>query len=491
MKNFLTSFIFSFSCLLVSAQQDRFIYLQTENQQPFFVKFNSKVINSSLSGYLIIPKLDDGLYSLVIGFPENDDQQEFNCSIRNKDIGFIIKNVGERQWHLLNVQTQTVIVPGDVITKPVIVYEKETDPFSIMLANAVHDSTILRKDIAREKPAELITKDTTQIIVSNTDAAKTNNQDSTSKVVVVETLPEKKTEVDPKILSDTLTTAVSTINNAKSDSTNKELAKEIVPEKPAELKQKDTAVTIIPNDIVSNPETVLKTDSTTIQNETVKVTPAEVNENKDSVQQKTVNNEVTLLRSSIKRKLKKTNKDGTEMMFIDSYGDIKDTIRILIPSEKKTKKDLEINTEPVVITPTQPDNKSTGIPDKKPDSRLSEEEKKVIQEANKEPAIKSNMINSDCKNFATEDDFLKARKKMVAENNDEDMVRAAKKIFKTKCFTTEQIKNLSVLFLKDEGKYIFFDAAYPFVSDSDVYLALENQLTDNYYITRFRAMIHK
>lgn len=80
---------------------------------------------------------------------------------------------------------------------------------------------------------------------------------------------------------------------------------------------------------------------------------------------------------------------------------------------------------------------------------------------------------------------------MVAENSDEDMIKAARKIFKTKCFTTEQIKNLSLLFLKDESKYMFFDIAYPFVSDSDVYSTLEKQLSDAYYITRFRAMIHK
>ena len=79
---------------------------------------------------------------------------------------------------------------------------------------------------------------------------------------------------------------------------------------------------------------------------------------------------------------------------------------------------------------------------------------------------------------------------MVAENNDENMIKVAKKYFKTKCFTTDQIKNLSVLFLKDEGKYMFFDAAYPFASDSNSYPVLETQLSDNYYITRFRAMIH-
>lgn len=99
------------------------------------------------------------------------------------------------------------------------------------------------------------------------------------------------------------------------------------------------------------------------------------------------------------------------------------------------------------------------------------------------------MANSDCKNFASEDDFIKLRKKMAAEDNDDDMVATARKQFKSKCFTVEQVKNLGVLFLKDEGKYKFFDAAYPFVSDSYNFGTLEIQLSDNYFISRFKAMI--
>ena len=53
-------------------------------------------------------------------------------------------------------------------------------------------------------------------------------------------------------------------------------------------------------------------------------------------------------------------------------------------------------------------------------------------------------------------------KKMASENNPEDMIKVAKKYFKVKCYGTEQIKDLSYLFLTDKGKYMFFDAAYPF-----------------------------
>ena len=78
---------------------------------------------------------------------------------------------------------------------------------------------------------------------------------------------------------------------------------------------------------------------------------------------------------------------------------------------------------------------------------------------------------------------------MVSEDNDDDMIAVAKKSFKTKCFTVDQVKNLSVLFLKDTGKYNFFDMAYPFVSDSHNFINLQSQLSDSYYISRFQVMI--
>jgi hypothetical protein len=69
------------------------------------------------------------------------------------------------------------------------------------------------------------------------------------------------------------------------------------------------------------------------------------------------------------------------------------------------------------------------------------------------------------------------------------MVVIAKKVFKVKCFTVEQIKNLSVLFLKDAGKYAFFDMTYPYTADSHNFHILQSQLTDAYFISRFQAMI--
>jgi hypothetical protein len=532
MKNILTSLIFSVTCFLANAQQNRFIYLQTENRQSFFVKLDNKILNSNPLGYLIIPKLDDGSYSLVIGFPESSLEQEFNCSIKNKDVGFIIKNAGEKQWQLLNLQTLNVLRPGDIINKPVINYEKETDPFSTMLANAVHDSSILRKDLSKEiipeKINEQVTKDSVNAITTNN--AVTAMSDSNKRDIVIVTLPEKPYKISPKDSTSVVLNKDAVIARNDSiltiDVAKKDIAKETVPEKSNEQTKKDSANTTAGTHeiIINKPDNV----------QVVQTLPSPKNESKDSVLIAKPNNDVALLKSVIKRKLKKTNKEGLEMMYVDDNGYTKDTIRIFIPSDKK-KQDEEKQTETVSLAqPTaqikttknegaknKTESKVSGQPkeivnqtqkesdfsiqptvqqertkadgDKnKIESKIPEQLQEKEKQGQKEPVfIKSVMINSDCKNFSTEEDFLKLRKKIVAENNDEDMIRVAKKYFKTKCFTTEQIKNLSVLFLKDEGKYIFFDASYAFVSDSDQYFTLEKQLTDNYYITRFRAMIHK
>jgi hypothetical protein len=101
------------------------------------------------------------------------------------------------------------------------------------------------------------------------------------------------------------------------------------------------------------------------------------------------------------------------------------------------------------------------------------------------------IANSDCKAFADNEDFLRLRKKMASEDSRQGMIKVANKFFRSKCFSTSQIKDLSYLFLTDEGKYMFFDAAYAHTSDSDQYGALESQLKDPYYQNRFEAMIKK
>jgi hypothetical protein len=79
---------------------------------------------------------------------------------------------------------------------------------------------------------------------------------------------------------------------------------------------------------------------------------------------------------------------------------------------------------------------------------------------------------------------------MAAAEGDDDMISQAKKYFKLKCFSVPQIKNLGALFLNDESKYNFFDAAYKYATDKTAFATLETELKDPYFINRFKAMLH-
>jgi len=69
-------------------------------------------------------------------------------------------------------------------------------------------------------------------------------------------------------------------------------------------------------------------------------------------------------------------------------------------------------------------------------------------------------------------------------------LKLAKKSLKSKCYLVEQIKNLSVVFFKDAGKFAFFEVAYPFAFDVHNFGKLQTQLVETNYINRFELMIH-
>ena len=420
-----TVFFLVFFSFDLFAQQNHFVYLQTENKQPFYVKLDKKLLSSSASGYLIIPKLQDGAYTLTIGFPKNVwPEQNLDCIVNKKDNGYLLKNFGDKGWGLFNLQTLEVLMPMQkTADDQAAVLVDKTDDFSKILSNVINDPSI----------------------------AKTE-----------EVKPVIKEEIKP-------------VEEIKTEDSVKLVSQEEI--KPADETKKEDVKPVIKEEIKLAEE--VKKDEP--------IMPA----------------------AQITKLLSNVDAEGTEMVYIDVVNGKPDTVRLFIPVEIapvviqpeikseepkiEIKKEEEKNTETKFIDITLPN------PNARIDSASTREvpiiitEKKAdtvkAQEPVKENIVKPVMINSDCKNFATEEDFLKLRKKMAAEDNDDGMITIAKKTFKSKCFTTEQVKNLSVLFLKDEGKYKIFDAAYPFVSDSYNFSTLETQLTDVYFINRFKVMI--
>ena len=420
-------FFFLFFADSLFAQQKHFIYIQTENKQPFYIKLDKKILSSSASGYLIIPKLQEGNYPLTIGFPKNEwIEQNVTCAINSTDAVYLLKNFGDKGWGLFNLQTMEVIMSGvKPVEKKIVEDENKKDVFSNTLSNVVNDPSIAKK--TDDKP---VIKEEVK---------------SMPKEVVKEESLKSITQIT-KLLSNKSEEGTELVYADKADG-QEDTIRIFIPEE-----RKDTLL-----------QPARQAADIGVQLPKIEAAPKEEikggdikkDEPKNNIDPKFIDIELPNPNAKVDTALKKSPQPGT------------------IVNEAKVDK--------VQIPETTKEIKET--------ERIKEIEKpEKIRETEKTES-KPVIANSDCKNYASENDFLKLRKKMAAENSDDDMVSLAKKAFRSKCFTTEQIKNLSVLFLKDEGKYKFFDATYPFASDSYNFSSLESQLSDNYFISRFRAMI--
>jgi hypothetical protein len=446
---FILGFYFS-----VSAQRVYFIYIQSEAGQPFYVKLNEKVYSSVSGGYLILSHLRDSSYSFSVGFPGMVVvEPKFTVSMNGKDRGYILKNFDEKGWGLFDLQTMVTVMAANNASQLTEdkkeITRKDESAFAQILARASDDSTLLEKsllsEIKEEKKVEVSKQEVIQPV--NTDTLQQAEQRAAEKKQA--TTPENKTdiakeEVKPPAIIDS-------IKQGEQKTDEKNIMPEeqkkigIIDQKPAETKKEEPPV------IPAKEEPITQT------------------EDKQTERYK---------RSSIIRKSESSTLEGFGVVFVDEYADgQKDTIRILIPHIKTASQ------------PEKPTVKEEKVflnisPDTTKPASVVNEEKPV---APKTPA--GTQPKNNCPVVASESDFLKLRKKMAGETDDAGMVAEAVKIFKFKCFTTEQIKNLSSLFLNDEGKYKFFDAAYSYVSDSENFPALQTELKDIYYINRFKAML--
>lgn len=389
MKTFFLTICFFFLFIAGYAQQNNFVYLQSDNKQPFYIKLNDKIYSSSAGGYTILSKLQKGTYAIVVGFPKNEwPQQQIRLEVKG-DAGYLLKLFDNKGWGLYDMQTMniTMATSGNEAGSSSASTARKTDDFTNTLAGVVNTPSI---------------KDTTPVVIPVVQEVK-----------IVQPAAEK--------------------------------------EKPASI--------------------------------------------------------VALKRT--------TDQSGSSMVYVDLSGNAADTVMVFIPSDTKAVEDVPVAGTKAVITKVadtkvgtdqkfldielvNPNSDKDSIPNALATSAsgkagvrtgVVETDKPVTKGSAGSVPTKTLSFNSDCRSLATDEDFLKIRKKMAAEDTQDDMIAAARKMFKSKCYSTDQVKNLSVLFLNDEGKYHFFDAAYPFVHDTQHFSTLESQFSDTYYITRFRAMI--
>jgi hypothetical protein len=405
MKNKFLILFLLFSASAFS-QRTHFIYLQSDPQEPFFVRMNEKIFSSTASGYIILSGLTDSICSFTAGFPQNKfPQQKFTITTHKRDHGFLVKNFGEKGWGLFNLQTLAVLMPVENTVSQKTTQEENINDFTELLSKATNDSTLRQKTITEDVPVKVAEEKKIADALPQVNSVAKAADSINVPVKLKDTISKPAAEVVKQPVVDT-----PALNKTQSDGGNSVVSK------------------------------IAQTDSG----------------------------------------------QSAELVFTDKNenGSI-DTIRIQIP-DIKIKEIAE--PKPNNNNADSGKNKTIDIATsagKVDDSLPTKPKIDAVTDNNPKPAIKTNQ----CTAKATDADFIKIRRRMAGETNDDNMIYEAKKYFKTKCFSTLQVKGLSGLFISDAGKYNFFDAVFKYVHDIENFSSLQSELKDEYYIKRFKVML--
>lgn len=372
-----------------NAQKKYFMYLQSENNEPYYIMINNKNYSSSLSGYMVIPRLKNGKYFFVAGFPKDKyPEQKFSYVVNDKDVGFVLKQYGKEGWGLFNVVN-----------------------FSTIMANA--------NDWEQDK----MKNDT--IKIDDSYSINTNIKPTTTQATPI---VQQVTQNSNK-----------SITKTETNSTAQQKKAEEIP-------------------VTTSKENVI---TTSVATGPIKPVIAQASYTEENITtQKTI--ATTTSPRGIIKSYQKNGINGIDEMYIDYTISPTDTIVVFIPlnTEKQSNDKAattEKNTESVSNFDTNKNN--------------------------------SNQYNTSCVNLATEADYLRVRKLMSAETSDDKMIQIAKKSFANKCFYTEQIQKLGLLFLSEQSRLKFFKTSYSVIFDRYNYPSLETQFTLSSVINQFRQSL--
>jgi hypothetical protein len=440
LKNVFTALLFltTINCF---AQQNYFVLIQADNNQPFYAMVNGKALSSSDMGHLIIPKLKDSDYIFTIGFPKDIfPERKFSIAINKKDQSYQLKNLAEKGWALFNTSTMELKMPDKadiVVAKPAPSEQaKKEDAFTRLMAGVVNDTSVMHSSYVEEEPKK-----------------ETENVKNIKPAIVKVDSPladNKKINV-----KDTLKKQVATSSSIK------------------KLENKiHKADTLNNNSAIAKPPLYRQKDSVAVRKKSSFV--------KKLTEQKT-DSSLHLVYADI---LNKGGIDTVDVFIALDEGTVVPALSL--PKKDTIKKEIAPVVEKEIKQPKDT-FQSSVINKEKENVSIDSMKKDTVKAVAKEtPKVQ---MNKDCKNLATDYDIDKLRIKMLAIDNDDDRIIEARNVFRQKCFSVKQVTALSEVFKTDEGKYKLLDAVYVHVSNIGNFIQLQQLLTDPYYINRFKAMI--
>ena len=364
------------TALGLKSQQTHFIYIQSEDKQPFYIRFKEKIISSSESGYLIAPKLEQGQLNFTLGFPKNAwPSSSYSLEIESKDLGFQLKKVDELTWALYNIQTSDLLSPVEVNKVSNQIIETSTDEFTNILAEVSNTPSVKQRKINTE----------------NNSTGLASNIDSSS------------------------------------------IAKENI--------TIDSSVTEIIGVRVP-----------------VQTKPIVIKEKKEK------KSKIRLEPSNVKQDFSFLDSTGRSLTYTIKEGDTEDHVVVFISYEK-----------PLVF------------PKAEPDSIMPVAIEQIITPENTQTQVQQ---VSRCSSNAEEKDFLKLRRKMTQEDNEVKMIEVAEKAFKDKCYSTDQVRYLAVLFINEDNRLAFIRISVNYITDLSLFGTLQQLFNTEKNINSFKEITY-
>lgn len=430
---------------LSQAQHSHFIYIQGENQQLFYVKKSGDLQSSSTTGFLILPKLQPGTHQFSIGFPRDQfPEYEFRVEISGKDRGFTLRNFQEKGWGLFDMQSEEVIMGKRVEAKKEVTRSYgplSDDPFSVILASVVNDPGIRETSLVQSavwvsapatKPAEKQEKGG-----QPKDMAKTGTKPAPgAKPPVTEPVKDNKPAPGTELAATQKPDKPVSVKSAGTETakTGEPASKPVEPQVKAQEPPVKTA-----EPVVKTPEPQVKVEEP-VARKTEPVSKPKEPEAKPAG-------------SSTAQKVVKVSElktwSGYQLTFVDRSLAKPDTIDVIIDDGQVAS--TGARTEPSAVNTAK-------------------------------------LPRTDCKVMAREKDVMNLRKKMLTITDENEMAEVAMKDIRSKCFTVDQLQNLSYLFVTDRGRLSLFEQAYPYIFDPANFQRLEKLLNAEEYLDKFKLI---
>jgi hypothetical protein len=495
------------------AQQDYFVQIQSDNNQPFFARIGERTTSSSTDGNLVLSQLKDSIYVFKIWFPRQGTiEQQFTFKPGNDDQQLRLRDLGEKGLALFNPKTQELrmadkIEESDTKIHPMGV--KKDDAFSRLMAGVVGDTAVMYNTYTMEEAP----KDSPVLVVNPVPAAAPESGSQAVSVPVPVSSSLTVDSVKPAgaenagmnsgvvngggdsskmILKDTAIMAASgnvdhpkgaalnpggaildptgaavagaigaTVVTGAAGGTGADLSKTVPVADSGSLAGKGDSLGKGPGIGIKSASSGSFDSSAAVVNTPVHLT------------------------STVRKLSERRTTRSVRMVYIDHiWGKRADTIIMVIPVDTggiAHPASGQNVADQAVISPTTAGTAPSPVVSPGPLYRPRSD-----SSVRKTPG-KPVLVNSDCRDFASDYDVDKLRVRMLDVEKDDDKILAAKKVFKVKCFTTRQIKALSEVFTTDAFKYKFFENAYPFVSD-DHFRELAELLADPVYNAKFKVM---